>query len=348
MTEDNGLTRVRAYAMPVVAASLSFVVIVLLASVLLMLGGASPSTALAAMVDGALGSWANLGETFIRMTPVLLIALGLIPSLRIGLFNIGAPGQIAFGGLFATLASQMLAGCPSIVVLPVACVAGALGGLLWALLPGLLRAYAKVNEILSTLVFNYIAVLFLQYLLTGPMRGARANLPQSETLPDTALLPLLMDGTRMHVGLLLALAAVVVALILHRMPIGYRLKLAGASPSLARQAGINERRMIVAAMCVAGAAAGVAGWIQVSGVDQRLYASIAGSIGYTGLFAALLGQLHPLGTLVAGFAFSALLRGGESLQVGAGVSPEITSALVGLTLLIISFRSARRSARGLR
>lgn len=313
-----------------------------LTSALLLVGDADPLTALKVMINGAFGSWSNFGEMLVRFAPVTLIALGLVPSLRIGLFSIGAPGQIGFGALFSSLVAFGLLTAPPVVLLPLACIAGAIGGALCALVPALLRAYLRVNEILSTLVFNFLAALFLEYLLTGPMKGTRVNLPESDALPHSAWLPNFIPGTRAHWAVPLVILVALAMMAVERTPVGYRLRLYGASPGLARHAGVNERTIIVATLMVSGAAAGVAGWMQTAGVDHRLYATVADTIGYTGLFAALMGRLHPIGIVLSGLVFATLLRGGDSLQIGAGVSPEIISALVGLILLLLATRSSPR------
>ena len=316
-------------------------VIVVVAGALFLLGNANPVVALSVMFNGAFGTWAGLGETLIRFAPLALVALGLMPSLRIGLFNIGAPGQIAAGGLAAALVSLNLTQIPGYFVLALACIGAAAGGALCASIPAILRARMGVSEILSTLVFNFITVLFLQYLLTGPMKGYRANLPQSDALPPDTFLPTFVQGSRAHIGILLVIVAFAAMRMLESSPAGYRLRLLGASRSLARQAGISEARTIIATLCFAGAAAGIAGWMQVAGVDHRLYASIADPIGYTGLFAALMGGLTSIGVMVSSFFFAALLRGGDSLQIGADVSPEITGVLVGLIMLVMAALETR-------
>jgi len=331
----------------IVSFAIGVAIIFVLGSALIVAGGAEPIKTFTVMFRGSLANVRNISETLIRFGPVAVIALGLVPSLRIGLFNIGAPGQIGIGSLFATLVSLQLTDVPPLLALSLAGLAAALGGALWALGPALLRAYLQVNEILSTLVLNFLAVLFLSYLLTGPMKGKLSNIAQSDPLPIETWFPIIVPGTRAHLGLFLALVAAAALALLQRSPLGYRLRLFGASPSLAKQAGADHRRMIIGTLCLSGAAAGIAGWMQLAGVDHRLYAEVASTVGYTGLFAALLGVLNPIGILVASFAFAVLLRGGDSLQIGVGVSPEIISALVGMTLLVIATISAR-TARGSR
>jgi general nucleoside transport system permease protein len=316
-------------------------VVIVLAVVLLLLGRSDPLVVVLVMAKGIFGSKGAIAETFLRFAPLAIVALGLIPSLRVNLFNIGAPGQIGMGGLFATLVALNVP-APAGVVIPLCAAAACAGGVLAAALPALLRARLNVNEILSTLVFNFLILLFLQYLLTGPMQGFRANLPQSNSFPESSWIPIMISGTRAHFGILVVPLVFIVALILHAGRFGYGLKLLGASPSLAQQAGIDERRTIVGTMCLAGAAAGIAGWLQVAGIDHRLYASIADPVGYTGLFAALVGRLNPVGVTIASFGFAALLRGGDSLQIGAEVSPEIISVLVGLIMLMMALSITTR------
>ena len=288
----------------------ALVVIAVFGSTLLLMGQSDPSSVVPVMYKGIFGSKTAFAETLLRFLPLVIVALGLAPSLRVGLFNIGAPGQIAMGGLCATLVALYLP-LPGLIAIPLCGIVAAAGGALSAWLPGVLRARLKVNEILSTLVFNFLIFLFLQYLLTGPMQGLRANLPQSDPWPEATWLPTLIAGTRANLGFILIPVVFLAAVVFNAGSVGYRLRLLGASPSLALQGGISERRMIVGTMCLAGAAAGIAGWLQTAGVDHRLYATIAAPIGYTGLFAALVGRLSPTGILASSFLFAALLRGGR-------------------------------------
>ena len=175
------------------------------------------------------------------------------------------------------------------------------------------------------------------------MQPESANIAQSDPLPEDSFLPLLLSDTRAHIGVFVALVAIAaLAGFFERTPAGYRLSLYSGSPSLALQAGAKPSGMIVSTMCLGAAAAGVAGWMQVAGVDHRLYETVAGPIGYTALFVALLGGLRPLGILVASLFFAALLQGGDSLQVGADVSPEIIDALIGLILLAVAAHTGFR------
>lgn len=320
--------------------------VVLFFVVLVVIAGSNPGEAFESIFEGSLGDTRAVGETLLRFAPLAIIALALVPSLRAGLFNIGAPGQIGMGALAAGMVSVHLAALPGPVLIVLAGVAGALAGLAWGFIPALMRARLGISEILSTLVFNFIAAGLLAYLLNGPLQGKEANLPQSETLPEKAHLPILISGSRADVAILIV-PVVFAALVLYmRTRSGYRLRLFSAAPRLAAQAGASERRVVMGSMLVGAAAAGVAGWMQVTGVDHIVYGNVAETIGYTGLFVALLGGLNPVGVVLAAFFLAALLQGGEAAQVGAGVSSEVVAALVGFILLIAALLTARgRSPR---
>jgi ABC-type uncharacterized transport system permease subunit len=328
------------------AASLAAAVVVVLAIVagLLLAVGVDPVIAGQALWNGAFGTTRAVGETLVRSTPLLLIALTLIPSLRAGLYNIGAPGQLGFGALAATVIALQGAALPGIVLVPLCAIGAGLAGGAVAFVPGVLKARWNANEIITTLAMNFIAVALLGYLLNGVMQSDFANLPQSDTLPANSGLPTLIPGTRAHIGLILALAMVPLLWAVDRSRLGYRLRIFGANPSLAKQAGISPGRYTVWLMTLGGVGAGLAGWIQVAALDHRLYGGVADPVGYAGMFVALLGALHPLGTLVAAFALGSLLHGGDSLQVGAGVSPEIVQVLLGLILLAYAVRATRSAA----
>jgi simple sugar transport system permease protein len=327
--------------------AVAVVVIAVLFTLLIVVAGASPSDTFNGIVDGSLGNKQVLGETLLRFAPLALIAVALVPSLRAGLFNIGAPGQIAIGALAAGLVGMHLDGLPRPLLIIAGALAGGLAGMAWGYVPALLRARLQINEILSTLVFNFLAFGLLSYLLNGPLRGASANIAQSDPISEKAWLPILIDGTRAHIGILIALAAVLALAFFARTPSGYRLRLFSVAPRLATQAGASERRLVMTTMLIGAAAAGLAGWMQVAGVDHVVYGNVADTIGYTGLFVALLGAMNPYGTVIAAFFLAALLQGGDAAQVNAGVSPQVIAALIGLILLAVALLSARgRRASG--
>lgn len=301
--------------------------------VVLLSVGVDPLAVFASMWYSTFGTKRNFGETLVRATPLLLVALTLIPSLRAGLYNLGAPGQLAGGALVATYLALHLGQVPSVVSLVICALAAAVVGALIAAFPGWLKASLNVNEIITTLAMNFIILSVLGWLLNGPFKGGYANLPQSDLVPANAALPVILSGTRAHVGLLLALAFVPLLFALDRSRTGYRLRLFSANPHLARQASVSRTRYIVGLMALGGVGAGLSGWMQVMVIDHRLYTTVAAPVGFAGLFVALLGGLNPFGCIVAAFGLGALLHGGDGLQVGVGLSPEIIQVILGLILL---------------
>lgn len=318
--------------------------VLLVVTVIMIAVGASPLQALGALVQGAFGTPRNIGESVVRAAPLIVIAITLLPSLRAGLFNLGAPGQMGVGALFATIATLALAEAPTVVMVAAAVAAATIGGIAAAAIPALMKARFQINEIITTISMNFLVVFLLTYLLNGALRGEAANRPQSDILPEGHAIPVLIPGTRAHWGILLAVLLVAAVWLIDRTRTGYRMRLFGANPSLARQAGISSARYVFALMCLAGAGAGLAGWMQIAGVDHRLYATVADPVGYTGLFVALLGGLHPIGVLIAGVLMGALLQGGQALQLGAGIQPEIVQVLLGLVLIAYAIRPSRKGA----
>jgi general nucleoside transport system permease protein len=330
--------RKTATAAPLHAALFSIVIAVALIVGLFAAVGINPLLAAAVMWKSTFGSLRTFGEGLIRATPLLMIAATLLPSLRAGLYNIGAPGQLGAGALATTLIALNMPAAPSFVVVPLCAVAAFVAGGAAAFVPGVLKAHWRVNEIVSTLAMNFIVVALLGYLLNGPLQSDFANLPQSPSLPHNSALPLLIPGTRAHVGLVVALVFIPALLAMDRSLIGYRLRLFSINPILAKRAGVSPRSTITWLITFGGAGAGLAGWMQVAAIDHRLYPTVASPIGYAGLFVALLGALHPIGSVIAAFALGALLYGGAALQVGAGVSPEIIQVFLGLILFIYASR----------
>lgn len=327
---------------PVIAAITSILLACVLVAGLFAMVGVDPVSAAGVLWQSTFGSLRTFGEGLIRATALLIISITLLPSLRAGLYNIGAPGQLAAGALAATFVALYLPVTSSWVVIPACGVAAMIAGASTAAIPGYLKARWQTNEIVTTLAMNFIVLSVLTYLLNGPLQSDFANLPQSASLPDSAELPRLFPGTRAHTGLLLALAFVPALLILDRSIVGYRLRLFSRNQVLALRAGVNAKSYVIWLMAFGGAGAGLAGWMQVVAIDHRLYPTVASPIGYAGLFVALLGMLHPVGCVVAAYLLGALLYGGAALQVGAGVSPEIIQVFLGLVLFTYAARSSAK------
>ncbi len=312
----------------------------LVGAVILLVSGENPITAYAAIIDGAFGDMFALGETLARATPLAIIGCGAAVALRAGLVSLGAQGQVILGAIGALVAAQALEDAPSVVAIPLVALAGAALGAAWALIPALLRAHLRVNEILSTLLFTEFAALLLEYLLNGPLKEPSAITPKSEAFPENSQLGLLVGGTRLHVGVLLAPVAAGLFALWIRSVRGFRYDLYGENPRLATSLGVSERKVIVNSLLVSGAAAGVVGWIQAAGLLDRVYVDIAEQLGFFGLVVAFLGGARPAGVLGAALLFGALQSGGLSMQSSEGIPATLSDVIQALILLGFSVRYA--------
>ncbi len=310
-------------------------------AVVLLAIGASPIDSFKVILTGPLQDLFGASEVLVRAVPLILVALGIAVSFRSGILNIGAEGQMLMGILASTAVALALPGWPKAALLPLCLLAGAAGGALWAGIAGVLRARLDVNEILSTVMLNYIAAQLYTFFLRGPMIDpdellTGSGTPQSMRLPRAAWLDRLVPGTRLHTGLLLALAlAALVWLLLWRTTLGYRLRAAGAGRKAARYAGIRVEGSIVTAMLIAGGFAGLAGAVEVAGVHHRAIEAITSGYGFSGIVVALFGALHPAGIVPAAAFFGLLLVGADMTQRSAGVPANMILVLQGVIILAI-------------
>ena len=334
--------RYLAYSIPVLAVFAAL----LFGAIMLVLLGANPFKGYSELFIGAFGSGDALIATLLKATPLLFVGTGIVIAFRAGVINIGAEGQMVLGGLFAAMAALYLPEMPAVIMVPAVLIAGVIGGALWGWVPGALKAYYRVNEILSTIMLNIVAVQLMSYLLRGPLidpaeieRGTR--IPQTARLAESADLPILF-GDRLHIGPVLAvLCAIATYYLLWRTPLGYRLRAVGLSEHAARYAGIPVRRTIALALTLSGALAGLAGAVLVLGSESHRMVTdgstmgFTGGAGFNGIVAALLGGLHPLWTIPASFLFGGLIVGGQALQRAVQVPSALIVALNGLVVIFV-------------
>ena len=317
----------------------------LVGAIMLALLRVNPLTAYAALWDGAFGSTNALAETLVKATPLLLVGVGICIAFRADVINIGGEGQMVMGALLATLIGLSLGDWPGWLVITLSLLGGFIGGAIWGGIPGFLKAYFNVNEILSTIMMNAIAVQGMNFLLRGPMIDpAQAELaskiPQTARLMEAFRLPRLVP-TRLHLGAAIAVVlAVLVYILLWRTTLGYRIRAVGQSPHASRYAGISVKRHIILALLFSGAFAGLAGATQVFGVNYRMITDgsatgFTGSAGFNGIVAALFGQLHPIGTIPASILFGALLVGANKMQRVVQVPSALIIALNGLVVVFV-------------
>jgi simple sugar transport system permease protein len=323
-------------------------------AVILLLLGVNPLEAYAAMITGAFGTVSGITQSVAKATPLLLVGLGICIAFRASVINIGAEGQIILGALAATAFSLGFRTLPDWLLVPLTMIAGFAAGAFWGFIPGVLKARFGVNEILSTVMLNVVAAQILLTMLKGPLMdrvGVTAGtfLPQSEQLPEAVWLPKLVPQTLMHTGAIVAIIlAVVVYVFLWRTTIGYRIRAVGLNPDASRYAGIRVPVYQALALTLAGGFAGLAGVVEVIGVQHRLLEGITSGYGFSGIVAALFGGLHPLGTIPASYLFGSLLVGADKMQRAVQVPSSLVSVLLGLIVLFVvgsQYYARKRAAR---
>jgi general nucleoside transport system permease protein len=307
----------------------------LIGALLILMAGADPLKAYAAMAQGAFGGPRQIEETLLKTAPLLLMGLGLTAAFRARVWNIGGEGQYYMGALLGGIIALTFPDWPRPLLIGVMLVAGVAGGLLWALIPGLLKVRRGMSEIISTLMFNYIAILFMQYVARGPLQEPGGYLPESAQFVPAARMPVFFD-TRIHLGVLLAVLAVpLVYALLWRTPLGFRMRAVGSRASVARYAGINVNRIILFALAFSGGMAGLAGIIEVSTLHTRLKGDISGGYGFSGILVALLGRMHPAGVAVASLFFAALTIGAQTMHVVYGLPSALADAIQAVVVLSV-------------
>ncbi len=295
-----------------------------------------------ALLNGSVGSINAISETLTAAIPLTLAGLGIALSFRAGMFNIGAEGQLLIGGMAAAIVGFSFAGLPAIVHVPLVILAGALAGGFYAAIAGWLRAATGAHEVISTIMLNLIAYRLVDYMLRLDFiqREGRSD-PISRSVLDSAELPRLLTALdpnlRLHAGVFLMIAAVIfMNWLLFKTRLGFEFRASGENPEAARYAGMKAGLIIVLAMGLAGALAGLAGANQVSGVLGRASPGFSAGIGFDAIAVALLGRSHPWGVLLAGLLFGALEAGGRQMQVDAGVSIDLIGIIQALIIVFIA------------
>lgn len=336
----------------------SLLAALLIGAAMLAALGANPLSGYKALVDGAFNGSYALGATAVKAAPLLLVGVGICIAFRANMLNIGGEGQLAMGGLASAATALALPNLPGIILIPTVLLAGALGGAVWGAIPGAFKAYFNVNEILSTIMLNLVAVQIVNYLLAGPMVDRTQDstyglIPETRLLPSHSWLPILIPGTQLHLGVLISvLVAVAAYVLLWRTGFGFRLRAVGLSREASNYAGIAVKRTMTAAMTLSGAMCGLGGALLVFGsIAHRMgtdgsLTGFTGSAGFNGIVVALFGGLSPLWTILSAFLFGGLLIGGDAMQVATGVPADMVTALEGIVVVfVVSLEYIRRRAR---
>ena len=305
------------------------------AGIFFALTGKNPLTVYALLFQGAFGSAYGLSETVVKAIPLILTSLAVSLAFRMQLWNIGAEGQFYMGAFGATWIALSFPQWPAYLLLPAMFVAGFLLGGIWGLIPAIPRAYFKVNETISTLLMNYIAILWVDYLVFGPWKDPHGfNFPNTAPFSPNAILPT-FGHTRIHWGLVIGLViAVIFYIILKYTKWGYEIRVCGESSKAATYAGMNFVRNILLVMFISGGIAGIAGMTEVSAITQRLQQGVSPGYGFTAIIVAWLARLNPWGIIAVSFLLGGLLVGGFSIQT-SGFPAATVSMLQGAILFFV-------------
>lgn len=325
-------------------------------ALMLAVVGVNPLTAYQALFAGAFGGVNELANSALRAIPLMCVGAGICVAFRANLINIGGEGQLIFGAIFGVTIALAFSAVPRVFLVPAVLVAGAVGGGIWGLIPGIFNAYRNVSIVLSTVMFNLVAAQFLTFLLNDWLRDPNSLLTQqTQRMPEASDLPILPGGTRLHVGIFVAVAVCVATyVLLFKTAMGVRLRAVGANREAALYAGMPIQRGVMEAMFVSGACCGIGGAMLVIGSEShRLIAEVGlattftESAGYNGIVTGLLAGLNPLVAIASSFLFGGLLSGSLDMQRVAGVPGGVVIALNGLILLFLvsSLRASRRLRR---
>ncbi len=347
-TELPGLGRlVISGVRPIIAIILALIV----SGVLIWVAGSNPFQAYVALLDGSFGSVAALAATGVRAAPLILSGLAVGVAFKAGLWNIGGEGQIYLGAAAATAVGITPLPVPAWLHLIFAVMAGFIGGAFWMLLPAFLRAYRGVNEVGTTLMLNYVAIYFISWLLhdPSPMDEKGAFYPMCPLVLPSARLPILIKGTSLHAGFILAvILCVVIQFVLQRTSFGFRTRMVGGSTKAARFAGIKVKKHIFFVLLLSGGIAGLAGAGEVLGLKLRLFDHFVSNVGYEGLALAILANGSPLGIILAGVFFGGLKAGANKMQIVTGIEASmalVIQALAVVFIIAIGFSDRLRRSR---
>jgi ABC-type uncharacterized transport system permease subunit len=327
---------VRGFVPPLAAIALAGMV----SSVIVLLLGENPLSIAQVMLNGSVGSLSSIANTLEEATPLIFTGLCVAIAMRCGLFNIGGEGQLVIGAFVAAWVGYRVGGLNPVMHITLCIALAGLAGALWALIPGILKARFGAHEVINTIMLNYVAFILTNYLVGLPYFKKPGQIPQTEDVLSSALLPrmsFLYQYTRLNLGLVLAIACVlVIYILLEKTEVGFELRSVGQNPLASRASGISVVRNTLIAMAVAGFLAGMAGSERVLGVHRHFISPFPFGYGFAGIAVALLGRNRPLGVLVSAIFFGALASGGAQVDMETSVPRELVTVIQAIVIIFVA------------
>ncbi len=324
---------------PLIMPFLALALTMITGAVVLYATGYDPIVAYASIFRSALGSRRGISQTLLQATPLLLCGLAVSIAFKGKVFNIGAEGQFFGGALLTTIlcVQPFAANIPSVIMIPLACICGLAGGAIMGMIAGLLRIKANAPEVVTTVMLNSILILLISWLVNGgPLQESKGYYPMSNQIAETAKLPVVLQGTRLHAGFIISVLIVIaVWFFMQKTDMGFRIRAMGANPLAAQAAGVNINLNLLLALGISGALAGLAGSIQITGVTFMLYRNISPGYGFTAIAVAQLGRLNPFGILMSSLLFGALQAGANAIMRDMGIPSSLGSMLMAITLFYV-------------
>ncbi|MDR0519937.1 MAG: ABC transporter permease [Clostridiales Family XIII bacterium] len=317
---------------PVVGLLLSFIV----CGAILPFFNINPFSTYASIFGRAFGTMNGLSETIGAAVPSVIVAIGIVFVIRVGIFNLGAEGQVMFGALGAQIAAVAFGSAPAPVAILLTLLGGMAFGAFWAFIPAILRVTLKVNEIVVCIMLNQVAIYAIGFLVRKPLKDPNDFNAQAVIIPENAWMPQFIENTKIHFGLAIALALIVfIAWVIKRTVFGFRVNVVGASERTAVYAGIPAWRTILLTFVIGGAISGIAGANEVMGIAHRLQATVSGNYGWTGITVAMIAKNNPFMLIIVSVLYSALQVGGLVIQITQHVPMELANIVQAMTVLFV-------------
>jgi simple sugar transport system permease protein len=320
------------FLVPVLAVAMAMALI----SIFITAMGASPLEAYSALIGGALGDLQDIATSMNRAAPYIIVGLGVAIGFRGGIFNIGGEGQIMAGGILASIVAIYIKGIPPYIHIPLSLLAGFIGGVIWGFIPGYFFAKSGTNMIITTIMMNEIAFGVLSALVKGPLQEPPGFFDQTYMIEESAFLPFILPGTRLHAGIAIAvMAAVVLYILLFRTSFGYQIRTIGENVIAAKHAGMKVFTKQIQIMIISSGLAGLAGTVEILGAQHRLRPLFLQNYGYEALAVAILGQSNPFGVIISGLLFGVLKTGAGSMQRATNLPMSLIDILSGIIIVFV-------------